>query len=57
MRLRDGGQLGETGPLGQKDNKTLEICRGRGVREWLKTNFVPVFLKMFEVKRRKSNPA
>ena len=57
MRLRDGGQLGETGPLGQKDNKTLEICRGRGASEWLKTNFVPVFLKMFEVKRRKSNPA
>lgn len=56
MRLRDGGQLGETGPLGQKD-KTLEIYRGRGASERLKTNFVPVFLKMFEVERRKSNPA
>lgn len=44
MRPRDGGQVGETSPLGQKDSKTLEICRGRGASKWLKTNFVPVFL-------------
>lgn len=32
MRPRDGGQVGETGPLGQKDSKTRDLQGERGKR-------------------------